>query len=46
MRSVEVHMEIEREWRKVFYTFSNLNTLRIDDEFVEELPSCLRMDDG
>ncbi|KAF8493706.1 hypothetical protein F5888DRAFT_1806026 [Russula emetica] len=32
MQSVEVHMEIGREWSKIFRTFSNLKTLRVDDE--------------
>jgi len=39
-------MEIEREWRKIFRTFSNLKTLRVDDEIIEELSRCLRDDEG
>jgi hypothetical protein len=46
IRPVEVRTEIEREWRKMFRTFNNLKTLRVDDEFVEELSRCLRLDDG
>ena len=48
MRSVEVHMEIEHEWRKIFGTFSCFSNLKIFrvDEFVEELSRCLRVDDG
>ena len=45
MQSVEMHMEIEREMRKIFGPLSNLSTLRVDDEFVEELSSSLWMDD-
>jgi hypothetical protein len=37
MRSVEVHMEIEREWRKIFRIFSNLKAPRVDNEFVDGL---------
>jgi hypothetical protein len=44
-RSVEVHMT-EREWCKMFRTFSNLKILRDDDEFVEELSRCQRVDGG
>jgi hypothetical protein len=46
MRSVEVRMEIEREWRKIFRTFSNLKSLRDDDKFVEKRSCCPRVDDG
>ncbi|KAN0111242.1 hypothetical protein V8E52_008722 [Russula decolorans] len=45
MWSVEVYMEIEHEWCKLFRTFSNLKTLCVDDEFVEELSRCLLVDD-
>jgi hypothetical protein len=51
MRSVEVHMEIEAHQTRVaqdiyYKTFSNLNTLRVDDEFVEEISRYQRVDDG
>ena len=39
-------MEIEHDWRKLFRMFSNLKTLCVDDEFIEELSCCLLVDDG
>ena len=46
MRLIEVNMEIEHEWRKIFTTYSKLKSLRVKDEFVEELPRWLRVDIG
>ena len=33
-------------WRKLFRTFSNLKTIRIDDGLIKELSRCVRLDDG
>ena len=45
LRSVEVPIEIEGEWRKIKRTISNSKTLRVN-EFVEELSRYLQVDDG
>jgi hypothetical protein len=46
-RSSEEQNEVDRtEWRKLLRSFSNVKTLRIDDELVGELSRCLRLDDG
>jgi hypothetical protein len=46
-RSSEEHNEADRsEWRKLLRSFSNVKTLHIGDELVEELSRCLQLEDG
>ena len=46
-RSSEEHNDVDRvEWRKLFRSFSNVKTLRVEDGLVEELSHCLRLEDG
>ena len=43
----EEQYEFDRtEWRRLLRPFSNVKTLRVDEELVEELSHCLRPDDG
>ena len=46
-RSSEEHKEVDRtEWRKLFRSFTNVRTLRIDEGLVKELSHCLQLLDG
>ena len=46
-QSSEEHNEVDRvEWRKLLRSFSNVKTIRIDDELVEEFSRCLQLEDG
>jgi hypothetical protein len=46
-RSSKEHNEVDRtEWRKLLRSFSNVKSLRIDDELVRELSRCLPSEDG
>jgi hypothetical protein len=46
-RSSEEHNEVDRtEWRKLLRSFSNVKTLFVDCELVEELSRCLQLDNG
>jgi hypothetical protein len=46
-RSSEEHNEVDRtEWRKIFRSFGNVKTLRIDKGLVGELSRCLKLEDG
>ena len=46
-QSSEEHNDVDRiEWRKILRSFSNAKTLRVEDELVEELFRCLRLEDG
>jgi hypothetical protein len=46
-RSSEEHNNVDRiEWRKLFRSFSNVKTLGVEDELVEELSRCLGLEDG
>jgi hypothetical protein len=43
----EERNEVDRaEWRKIFRSFGNVKTLRVEDELVKELSRSLRLDDG
>ena len=43
----EEQNDVDRiEWRKLLGSFSNVKTLRIGNELVEELSRCLRLEDG
>jgi hypothetical protein len=43
----EEQNEFDRtEWRRLLRPFSNVKTLRIDEELVEGVSRCLRLDDG
>jgi hypothetical protein len=45
--SSEEHNEVDRsEWHKLFRSFSNVKTLRVDDGLAEELSRCLQLEDG
>jgi hypothetical protein len=46
-QSSEEHNEVERtQWLKFLRSFSNVKTLRVDDDLVRELSRCLRLEDG
>ena len=46
-QSSDEHNEVDRtEWRKLLRSFSNVKTLHVDEELVEELSRCLRLEDG
>jgi hypothetical protein len=46
IRSSEEHNEVDlTEWHKLLRSFSNVKTLRVDDDLVEELFCSLRLDD-
>ena len=46
-QSSNEHNEVDRaEWRRLFRSFSNAKTLRIDDGLIGELSLCLGLDDG
>ncbi|KAF8502392.1 hypothetical protein F5888DRAFT_1800904 [Russula emetica] len=46
-QSSEEHNEVDRtEWRKLFRSFNNVKTLRIEDGLVGELSRCLPLEDG
>ncbi|KAF8489506.1 hypothetical protein F5888DRAFT_1721769 [Russula emetica] len=45
--SSEGHNEVDRtEWHKLFRSFQNVKTLRIEYGLIEEISRCLRPDDG
>ena len=45
--SSEEHNNVNRtEWRKLLSSFSEVNTLRVDNGLVEQLSQCLQADDG
>ena len=45
--SSEVHNEVDRiEWRKLLRSFSNVNSLHVDNGLVKELSRGLRLEDG
>ena len=45
--SSEEHNEVDRaEWRKLLRPFSNVKTLRIQNELVKDLSHCLELEDG
>ena len=47
-RSYQKYNVVDRrtEWRKLFRSFSNVKTLRVEHGLVEELSCCLRLEDG
>ena len=46
-QSSEEHNEVDRaEWRRLLRSFTNVKTIRIDDELVEEFSRCLQLEDG
>ena len=47
-RSYQKYNVVDRrtEWRKLFRSFSNVKTLRVEHGLVEELSCCLRVEDG
>ena len=46
-QSSEEHNQVDRnEWRKLLRPFSNTKTLQIGDGLVEDLSSCLELEDG
>lgn len=47
IQSSEEHDAVDRsEWHKLFRSFSNVKTLRIDDGLSEQLSRCLQWDNG
>jgi hypothetical protein len=45
--SSEEHDEVDRiEWRRILRSFSNVKTLRVEDEFNEDIARCLELDNG
>jgi hypothetical protein len=46
-QSSEEHNDVDRiEWRNLLRSFSNVNTLQVEDGLVEELSRCLRLEGG
>jgi hypothetical protein len=45
-QSSEEHNDVDRiEWRNLLRSFSNVTTLRVEDELVEQVSRCLRLED-